>query len=234
MYHRVVDAAPAGSKYNLHITQGNLEKQLRFLKARGFETIGFEDLLTRRIPPKPVILTFDDGYGDNYRYLLPLLRKYTMKAVLFILGDRKHRNNFWDTPQGEPEAALLKPAQIKEMLQSGLVEFGAHSMNHVNLTTVDPRKAEREVGDSKKALEHFLQKPVVSFAYPYGAVNEETKKITARSGYTFGIAVDTGPDRFGEDLMEIQRVSIFPHSSGFDFWKKTSGYYLRYRKWMGR
>jgi peptidoglycan/xylan/chitin deacetylase (PgdA/CDA1 family) len=233
MYHRVVETPPVNTKFDLHIIRDDLEKQLVFLKAHGYETITFEDLLLRRVPKKPVILTFDDGYEDNYHYLFPLLEQYAMKAVLYVLGSRKNRDNFWDIPKGEPRAALLNPSQIKEMAASGLVEFGSHSINHVSLTEIGARQAESEIRDSKKALEDLLKKPVVSFAYPYGAVNEETKKITARSGYTFGIAVNSGPTRFGEDLLEIRRVHMFPKTSGFEFWKKTSGFYLRYRKWKG-
>jgi peptidoglycan/xylan/chitin deacetylase (PgdA/CDA1 family) len=234
MYHRVVGQEPAGSKYNLHILKNDMEQQLLFLQDRGFETIVFGDLLTKRIPAKPILLTFDDGYEDNYRNLLPLLKKYRMKAVLYLLGNRRHKNNFWDIPQGEPEATLLKEGQIKEMDQSGLVEFGAHSMNHVKLTTVGKAEIEREVAGSKKNLENFLQKTVFSFAYPYGSVNEEVKKMTVEAGYTFGVAVNNGPTCFGEDLMEIRRVHIFPKTSPYRYWKKTSGFYLRYRKLLGR
>jgi len=229
MYHRVVKEAPAYTKYNLHVTQADLERQLLFLKARGFETLTFEDLQTQRLPKKPIILTFDDGYEDNYHYLLPLLKKYKMKAVIYILADRKHRTNFWDIPQGEPEAKLLREKQIREMAASGFVEFGSHSFNHLKLTAASPKETDKEVAGSKKALEELLGKTVFSFAYPYGSVNEEIKKRTAAAGYNFGVAVGTGPTRFGEDRMEIRRVHMFPHTSPFEYWKKTSGYYLRYR-----
>jgi peptidoglycan/xylan/chitin deacetylase (PgdA/CDA1 family) len=234
MYHRVVEQAPDHSKYNIYVTRANLEKQLQFLKVRGFETLTFEDLMTRRVPERPVILTFDDGYEDNYHGLFPLLRKYGMKAVVYLLGNRKHQNNFWDIPQGEPEAPLLKERQILEMAQSGLVEFGAHSMNHARLTDLKPEEARKEVVGAKKSIEGLLQKPVVSFAYPYGIYDEETKKITAEAGYTFGIAVGGRFTRFGDDLMEIRRVHMFPHSSLLDLFKKTTGFYHRYRKLLGR
>jgi len=234
MYHRVVDKPPVGSKYNVYVTKESLEEQFQFLRRGGFETITFGDLLTRRVPSRPVILTFDDGYEDNYHHLLPLLKKYGLKAVVYLLGDRKHKNNFWDIPQGEPGAALLKEKQIREMAQSGLVEFGAHSMNHVKLTELKPAEIRREVEGSKKALEKFLGRPVVSFAYPYGLLNDGIKKITAEAGYSFGVAVQGRFTRFGKDLMEIRRVHMFPGTSLFDFWKKTSGFYHRYRKWTGK
>ena len=234
MYHRVVEKDPLFTKFNLQVTQKNLEKQLLFLKVRGFQSITFEDILTRRLPTKPIVLTFDDGYEDNYRYLFPLLKKFQMKAVVYLLGNRRHRTNFWDTPKGEPEVPLLRPPQILEMAKSGLVEFGAHSLNHAKLTELRAPEIEREVAGSKAALEAFLKKPVVSFAYPYGAVNEEIKQITERVGYTFGVAVNSGPTRFGGDLMEIRRVHMFPDTSIFDYFKKTSGFYLRYRKLLGK
>ena len=233
MYHRVVKEEPSVTKFNLHVTQANLEEQLLFLKEHEFTTLTFEDLLTRRLPPKPILLTFDDGYEDNHKYLLPLLEKHKMKAVIYILADRKHRNNFWDIPKGEPEAALLKETQIREMAASGLVEFGSHSFSHVKLTTAPAKQADKEISGSKKALEDLLGKTVFSFAYPYGALNEEIKKRTAAAGYNFGVAVGSGPTRFAEDLMEIRRVHMFPHTTLFDYWKKTSGYYLRYRRLTG-
>lgn len=234
MYHRVVEKDLAGSKYNVYVTRETLEEQFQFLKVRGYETITFGDLLTRRVPEKPVILTFDDGYEDNYHHLLPLLKKYGMKAVVYLLGDRKHKTNFWDVPQGEPEAALLREKQIKEMSRSGLVEFGAHSMNHVKLTGLKPGEIRKEVEGSKEALEKLLGKPVISFAYPYGDLNDEVKRITAEAGYSFGVAVKGQFTRFSEDLMEIRRVHMFPRTGLFDFWKKTSGFYHRYRKWTGK
>jgi peptidoglycan/xylan/chitin deacetylase (PgdA/CDA1 family) len=234
MYHRVVDKAPPASKYNIYVTRQALEEQLRSLRDRGFETVTFGDFLTRRVPGKPVILTFDDGYEDNYLHLLPLLKKYGMKAVVYILGNRRHKNNFWDIPQGEPEAALLKDRQIKEMDASGLVEFGAHSLNHAKLTELKPAGIRREVEGARKAIGKFLGKPVLSFAYPYGDLNDDIKKITREAGYTFGVAVKGRFTRFGEDLMEIRRVHMFPGTTLLDFRKKTSGFYHRYRKWTGK
>lgn len=233
-YHRVVEKPVAASKYNVYVTAENLEAQLRFLKDRGFEAVTFGELSTRRVPPKPLILTFDDGYEDNYLNLFPLLKKYGMRAVIFILGNRRHKENFWDIPQGEPAAPLLKERQIREMADSGLVEFGAHSMNHARLTDLKPAELRKEIDGSREAIGKFLGTSVPSLAYPYGFYNDEVKKATAQAGYTFGVAVGGRFTRFGEDLMEIRRVHMFPHTNLFELWKKTSGFYHRYRKWTGK
>ncbi len=234
MYHQVLDRPPALAKFNLHVLAADLEKQLQFLRDRGFETIVFEDLLTKRIPKKPIILTFDDGYENNYQFLFPLLKKYKMKAVIYILADRKHKTNFWDKPLGEAEHALLKPAQILEMQKGGLIEFGSHSFNHNRLTLLKKAEQEKQIAGSKKSLETFLKKQVHSFAYPYGVFDKEIKKMTQAAGYTFGLAVNQGQTQFQMDLMEIKRVHMFPQTSKFDFFKKTSGFYHRYRALLGR
>ncbi len=233
MYHRVVEKEPALAKFNIHITNDNFEKHLLFLQKNGFTPITFGDLLEKKIPSKPIILTFDDGYEDNYLHLYPLLRRYGMKAVIYLLGDRSIRTNTWDTPKGEPETPLLNEKQILEMAKSGTVEFGGHSMTHSSLPGLSKESLDREVRDCKKSLEGLLGKPVVSFAYPYGDYNAETQKAVAEAGYQFGVAVEGGPACFAKDLMAIRRIHIFPDTGGFDFYKKTSGCYLRYKKLFG-
>jgi len=234
MYHRVVARVPAFSKFRQHVTMENLEQQLQWLDQWGFTPVVFQDLLEKKLPRKPIILTFDDGYEDNYLCLLPLLQKYRVPAVIYILGDRTLFQNEWDIPQGEPVIPLLTPSHIKEMAESGWVEFGAHSMTHAKLTTLPSDEITRQAGDCKTALEKFLGKRVVSFAYPYGETNEEIKKITQKAGYTFGVSVKSGPTRFQDDLMEIGRVPMFPQTSRWQYFKKTSGFYLRYRRWIGK
>ncbi len=227
MYHRVAAEEPPPTGFNLHVSQSAMDRQLCYLRSHGFVSIGFMDLLGRPLPRKPVILTFDDGYEDLYHYLFPLLGKYRMKAVLYLLGNRRPRNNFWDLKDGYPEASLLKPSQIKEMLRSGLVEFGAHSMSHSDLTALSPGEIRKEIGGSKKALESFLKIPVVSFAYPYGAVNSGIKAAAAREGFSFGVAVDSGPVLFAKDLLEIRRIMVFSWTSLLEYRVKTSGFCLR-------
>ena len=132
----------------------------------------------------------------NYLHLFPLLKKHQVKAVVYLLGDRSVLRNEWDIPQGEPALNLLNDAQVSEMSQSGWVEFGAHSMTHQKLTEAAPDERRRQIFDAKKSLESLLGKSVVSFAYPYGSVNEEVKKTVGEAGYSFGVAVHSGPTAF--------------------------------------
>ncbi len=234
MYHRVTDGIPRGTKHGIYVTAREFEQQLRLLKRKGCTTLTLRDMgrIVRGetvIPPKPVLLTFDDGYEDNYLHAFPLLREYGMNATIFVLGDPSIRTNLWDVHDGEPEAALMSDEQCREMVRYG-IDFGAHTMHHVNLTSVPPDRARQEIEESKKLLEQRLQNEVTSIAYPYGAVNEEIKALARHAGYTFGVATDSGGKNIWKDPFEIRRIPVFPGASRFSFWKKTTGRYHAYKK----
>jgi peptidoglycan/xylan/chitin deacetylase (PgdA/CDA1 family) len=234
MYHRVTDGKPAGTKHGIYVTQIEFERQLAYLKRTGCTTLTFADAKaieegTRIIPKRPVILTFDDGYEDNYTHAFPLLKKYSFSAVIFLIGNAAIRTNAWDVANGEPEARLMSDAQIKEMAAYG-IEFGAHSLNHKKLTEIPLSDAKHEIEQSKFAIEKRLGSPIISFAYPYGKLNEELKGIVKGAGFHFGIASDSGPRRFWKDFLEVRRIQIFPGFSLFSFWKKSSGWYHNYKR----
>ena len=182
----------------------------------------------KEIPAKPVILTFDDGYEDNYLTLFPLLKKYGMKAVIFLIGNPAILTNRWDVPHGEPELNLLKDAQILTMKEYG-IEFGSHSMNHRKLTDLSSSEAVEEISQSKKEIEARIGSEIISFAYPYGALGDSIKKMVMQAGFSFGIATDSGRRNFWSDLYQIRRIPMFPNTSTFAFWKKSSGRYHRYK-----
>ncbi len=234
MYHRVTDGRPPQTKHGIYITTTDFERQLRSLKRRNCQTITFSDLASFKrgkgeLPRKPIILTFDDGYRDNYLNAFPLMKQFGMKAVIFIVGNPKIRKNIWDVHDGEPEVELMRDKEILEMSANGF-EFGAHSMNHRSLTELDDEEAFREISGCKRSLEKRLRMPILSFAYPYGALNETVKNIVQTAGFEFGVATDSGPIFFVDDWFEIRRIPVFPDTALFGFWKKTSGWYHRYRK----
>jgi peptidoglycan/xylan/chitin deacetylase (PgdA/CDA1 family) len=109
------------------------------------------------------------------------------------------------------------------------IEFGSHTLSHARLTGLAPEQLEAELEVSRRALEERFGSPVLSLCFPYGAVNAAVKEATKRAGYAFGVASDSGPLRFGEDLFEIRRAQVFPSTDGWGFWRKTSRWYLRYR-----
>jgi peptidoglycan/xylan/chitin deacetylase (PgdA/CDA1 family) len=233
-YHRVLREKPEGSKFNIYVTVAELEWQIQSLKQRGVDFITFKDIADGVRVKKPVILTFDDGYEDNYQNLLPLLQKHNAKAVIYALGDRTIKNNYWDIAKGEPEARLMSDEYLLACHASGLIEIGAHGLTHRRLSQLNGDEAQHEISESKSALEKLLGSEVVSFAYPYGDYGVRETELVRQVGYLFGVATVTGPVKMADDLMRVRRITMFPNAKMAGFRKKTSGWYLRYCKLKGK
>ncbi len=231
LYHRVIPQPLHGRLSGLAVTVEQFERQLRALRRGGFTTITFSDYAAfargeRSLPKRPVILTFDDGYEDNYTFAFPLLQRYTMRAVIYLVADWSRRTNFWDHDQ--PQVPLLQPAQIREMARAG-IEFGSHTLTHPRLPSLARDRARKEISVSKARIEDLLGAQVLSFAYPYAVYSEQTKELVAEAGYRYAVAGDNGPSVFYEDMLEIRRVQVFPWTGTFGFWKKTRAWYHWYK-----
>ena len=234
MYHRVVDKQLTDSKFNVYITKDKLDWQLGNLKKRGFNFVTFKDLSIGVKVKKPIILTFDDGYEDNYLNLLPLLKKHQAKAVVYCVGDRTVQSNTWDEKLGEPRANLMSDSQIIECHDSGLVEIASHGLKHQHLPGLDDQEAREEFELSKFNLENLINDKVVSFAYPYGDYQKREEDLAYESGYNFAIGTVNGPLKLTDNYYAIRRIQIFPNEGRLGFWKKTSGFYLRLCKLKGK
>ena len=236
MYHRVTNTK-IDSEHRIFVTKDLLRKHFSWLKLFGKTPITFHDYHYFKIgkksltnfPKRPVILTFDDAYLDNYTNLFPLLKKYNYKAVIFALGDSLKLTNFWDVAEGEPEVPLMSLKQKKEMLDWG-VEFGAHSMNHKNLTELSEEAVFEEIYVSKQVLEKELQTKVISFAYPYGKYNDDVKALVKRSQIPYSVVIDSGGMTIEDDPLAIFRAYIFPEDGFMSYYKKTSNWYRSYFK----
>ena len=122
----------------------------------------------------------------------------------------------------------MNDKQVLACRNSGLVEIGSHGLSHRHLSGLNDEESEYEIVASKCALEQLLNEEVVSFAYPFGDFGIREKELVDKAGYTFGVATVSGPVKMADDLMHVRRITMFPNTSDTQFWKKTSGYYLRY------
>ncbi|BDU38932.1 polysaccharide deacetylase family protein [Vibrio nigripulchritudo] len=232
MYHRFIrdDSEKGINGTFMHIDM--LEKHFQLIKKMGFETVTFEDLKDKgfihRLSPgkRFIMITVDDGFKDNHELLLPLLRKYNFKAVLYAVTGETY--NRWDvegveTPDRKVE--LMSREQLKEMSDSGLVEVGGHTLTHPKLSQLDEAQQRHEIKANKEELEALLGKSLTSFAYPYGDHNEDTKCISKELGYDFSVATNSGPHALHQDPYQIRRIAIFPRTDVFGLWRKIKGNY---------
>ena len=180
------------------------EAQMAYLADEGYTTITIDEMMDALengtpLPEKPVIITFDDGYADNYEYAYPILKKYGFKATIFLIYD------FTNTYPN-----YLTWDQIAEMKASGLVHFESHTMTHANLaelTSVDDLR--HEIADSHDLLSEKLGYDMHYIAYPGGRVNEEIEEITRAAGYRGGFTVHYGLSTPDEGKYQMDRIPIF-------------------------
>ncbi|MGL6063955.1 MAG: polysaccharide deacetylase family protein [Fusobacteriaceae bacterium] len=231
MYHQFVNKKNEGGKIKLFVTKKTLELHLIILKFLGYITITFDDLeklnLKGKSNKKYIILTVDDGYVDNYEILFPLLKKYNMKAVIYMITGVTY-NKWTHENMGENKFYLLNRTQIKEMSESGLVEFGGHTLTHPSMLEISSEEIKHEVATNKNNLEEITGKRIISFAYPYGHLSERIKNIIVECGYKFAVSTDTGTGIIEDDFYDIRRTAI-DKTSLVDFFRKISSGYLQYK-----
>ncbi|RXJ73497.1 polysaccharide deacetylase [Veronia nyctiphanis] len=233
MYHRFSDSEESRSDMAPYIDIAMFEKHLKLLKKLGFETLTFADIqkngLISRLEEgkRYCMITVDDGFKDNLTLMLPLLKKYNFKAVVYAVTGIDY--NKWDVEHPDtPEKRfdLMNPAELKELSDSGHVEIGGHTLTHPHLDRLPREKQHAEITENKNQLEELLGYPLVSFAYPYGDWNDDSQSLAKEAGYQFAVATNSGPLAFHEEPFLIRRIGIYPGTDVFGLFRKVIGNYL--------
>ena len=194
MLHSVSDEVVDASCPNNTIRPRELEALIVRLQKGGYRFRAFKDAAADP-GPRDVVLTFDDGYVDNYVELFPILRRQGVSATCFVTSR-------FDDPR------FLSPDQLREMDASGLVEIGGHTSDHCVLTSVDPAEARGQIRANKRDLEAILGHPIVSFAYPCGGENDSIVAEVVAAGYRFAAVMVKKMRPVGADPYRIHRQII--------------------------
>jgi len=200
MYHyiRFVDPAVDELGYNLSITPEDFTQQLAWLHEQGYSTVTMttvQQCLRAEVacPPKPIALTFDDGYEDAFSTVLPIMQQYGMHGTFYIV------NSF----VGQP--GYMTWEQLGAMRDAGM-EIGAHSVSHLNLTSLDQGTISYEVTQSKAELDSRLGIQVTSFCYPAGFYDWNIEALVQAAGYTN--ATTTRWDSDYSDMLALPRRRV--------------------------
>lgn len=235
MYHRVVNEKPKKYDHWHYVTTNAFKKQMKLIDLLGFTPITFtdyqlyqEDKLT--LPSKPIIITFDDGYQDTFENALPILSEMGMKAVIFVLGNRKLKRAVWDEQDESDVCPLMSDEQIR-LAKNMNFEIGSHSLNHDELSSLPEHEAVYSINKSKKEIESVLNEPIHTFAYPYGKLDKRIEKIVSNSGFRFACGVYTGSPKFGETSFDFRRIAINQHTGPVSFLLKILTPY-QYVEWL--
>lgn len=202
VYHRV-----GYTTDNLTVTPERFSKDLDTLQYYGYCAISLEQMQSflddRNIdmPEKPVLITFDDGYLDNYENAYPILKKHGMVATFFIITDK-----LWT-------ADRLNPEKIAEMAEAGM-SFGSHSVTHRRLAELPWEEIKEELVMSKAVLESVLGRQVTAIAYPQGSYNDNVITLAENLGYTTGFTVREGFCIKSSPDFELRRIPVFKYDGG--------------------
>ena len=238
MYHSILKDPARSNKYT--ITPAVLEEDLKYIKANGYETITISDLISyvyadKPLPPKPIILTFDDGHYNNYGYLYPLLEKYDMKAVISIVGS--YTDKFSETNEANLNYSYLRWKDINELISSGRVEFQNHTYNlHDNTHgRIGAKKKKGESDDEyKKILEEDINKLQnefkentgylpTCFTYPFGGISNSSLDIIKELGFKASLSCEEGINKITKNpnsLYLLKRYNRPSYVSTYNIFKK--------------
>ncbi len=306
MYHRVAEPprwADGLSIKTFSATPQQFEEHLQLLSNR-FDVLSLEEYLDqlagpKKVNPNAVILTFDDGYRDNFLYAFPLLKKYQLPATIFLATGLigSDRLPWWDrviwhisqsrvpqiqvegtgwlplttprekhlalytilrtfklmrsdqigsmleeliqklgrNPSDEPRDSLfLSWEEVREMHRNGLT-FGAHSVSHPNLAKLDTQEIQREVTESKEAIETELQTTVRAFAYPFGQWDHFDTRVNQAvkdAGFQCAATALYGRHNQKGDLFALRRIPVFSTQSCDVLYMKLLGLFDRLAKFI--
>lgn len=197
-YHQIADKNNA-----LSVTLKDFETQMKFLADSGCITITPDELYAGLrgeidLPPKPVLITFDDGYLDNYTNAYPILKKYNLRATIFVIPA------FTGVYPG-----YMTWEQLKEMEQSGTITVESHTLTHPKLEELPDDEIRVELLNSKNLLEENLGHPVEFLAYPTGTYNLHIAGIAQDLGYKGAFTIKYGIVDKGSNFFALERVPIF-------------------------
>ena len=228
MYHGVLkDSARAGEYI---ISPQLLESDLAFLKSRGYTSLLPSELYEavtkgEDLPPKPVMITFDDGFLNNLTYALPLLEKYDMKATVAVVGIYSER--FSNTPDPNPAYAHLSWDDITELTQSGRVEIANHSYD---MHKKEGRKGTKrkfgedeadyyaalvqDIGKTQSLLEQNCGIVPTAFAYPYGSISHESVAVLQEMGFNVLFTCSEKVNMINGDAAQLLNMGRFNRPNG--------------------
>src|SRR3990167_4965808 len=225
------------------------EAQMRFLAEAGYKTLRADEIVDYAATPAlhssplggermirgTVAITFDDGYLDNYIYAFPVLKKYNIKATIFLVTDWVERSSEFRVQsselkikkipdhnrckelidEGKTHEAIMNWDMVKEMQESGFVDFYSHTMTHRKCAELSDAELMRELQDSKRIIEQRLNKPSPYLCWPKGSYNSGAIEAAKWAGYKALFTTGKGIVKRDSDAFSIKRIVVKDNISWF-------------------
>lgn len=214
LYHSIAaEVAPRFRRWAVHPEV--FAAQMAYLRDHGYSPVTVTQLANAmtaerpHLPPRPVVVTFDDGFADFYTGALPALQRHRVAATLYVTTGHVAGTSRWLAREGEGDRPMLTWSRIAELSASG-VECGAHTRTHPQLDTLSPVAVRDEVVACKGDLEQRLGQQITSFAYPHGYHSPAVRRVVQQSGYTSACAVKHAMSSLADDRFALARIIVTP------------------------
>lgn len=209
MYHSI------SSGNSLRVPKSEFASHMKWLKENDYVTLSPEEayqvLTTNSIPSeKYVLITFDDGYTDNYTKAFPILKQYGMKATIFMI----------EQSIGRPHH--LTDAQMDDMLSNG-ISIESHTIHHLELNRLSQKQQKEELKGSKAFFDQRFSQQTIMVSYPVGRYNEDTLKLAKEAGYELAVTTEPGHAKKEQGMMSLHRVRVSPGLSPESFGRLIEG-----------
>lgn len=229
MYHSIFKNGGRTGKYI--ISEADFETDLKYISENGYTTVVMQDLIDyvdkgKPLPEKPIVLTFDDGYFNNYAYAFPLLEKYNAKAVLSIIG--YYTDLYTKSPDENPAYSHVTWNDINRMIESGRMELQNHSYN-LHTTDKGRNGSKRKRGESLDAYKKMLTEDLgklqedfrqntgyipTTYTYPFGSVSNDSFEIIKEMGFRASLSCESGMNRLTRDPECLYMMKRFIRTPG--------------------
>ncbi len=207
-YHKI-DAVD----HPLSVSPEEFEAQIAYLKDNNYTSITpdqIHDYLTKGVPlpRRPILITFDDGYEDNYEHAYPILKEYGFHATIFVIV------NYMETP------GYLTWEQAKEMSRNG-ISIQSHTVSHQPLSPLSKEDAASELSASRSSIEEHIGQPVRYLAYPEGSYNHIVEQLAEKAGYKGAFSIRCGIIDNASHPFRLERIPVFhTHQTFRDFLRR--------------
>jgi peptidoglycan/xylan/chitin deacetylase (PgdA/CDA1 family) len=184
----------------LRVPKAKFAAEMKWLYTNGYHTLSLDELYNaiskgKSVPEKSVVLTFDDGYSDNYRSAFPIIKQYHFKATVFMITSKIDKFLY------------LKSDQLKEMDRNGF-SVESHTVTHPHLDSLSYKQQYKELTDSKAKLAALLGHSVDYMAYPYGNFNSSAIAAAKKAGYKLCFRMKGGMGTLNDNHYEFPRAYV--------------------------
>ena len=227
MYHQIGVFPARPPSHRAQVCDLNrFRAHLTLLRKKGYHPISLSDAYAglkgqQALPPKAVVLSFDDGYVDFLRQAAPILKDFSYPAIVYAVTGLLGQTSQWVAPEGLTPQPLMSAAELQEVQRLGF-EIGSHTHTHLRMKKAAPTLIRQELRDSKAKLEDILGTSVPHFCYPYGSYDLAAIEAVQKAGYLTATTCVRAVARPSDDPLALPRKPVSWGDGAWRLWVKLA------------